>query len=213
MVRFGTNTQKSTEPAWQDVGANVLRMDSLYDASFHEWLKNEGNVSIIASYLQRIANEYPMDRIINALRWLVSSWRVESTAVIVRHITADWAVPQAPPPKPAASAHFRLDPVPVPPPTAADPSMLSGEARRGVLVRELTKDWTCQQIAQLVGMLALTFWSERTYLEAFLRTLVSDWDFCRLSSFFSYISGQLGLDYRVKVTMLQDAARRNASRL
>ncbi|KAJ2904365.1 hypothetical protein GGI21_004301, partial [Coemansia aciculifera] len=48
---------------------------------------------------------------------------------------------------------------------------------------------------------------------AFLRTLVSDWDFCRLSSFFSYISGQLGLDYRVKVTMLQDAARRNASRL
>ncbi|KAJ2751908.1 hypothetical protein H4R27_002407 [Coemansia aciculifera] len=213
MVRFGTNTQKSTEPAWQDVGANVLRMDSLYDASFHEWLKNEGNVSIIASYLQRIANEYPMDRIINALRWLVSSWRVESTAVIVRHITADWAVPQAPPPKPAASAHFRLDPVPVPPPSAADPSMLSGEARRGVLVRELTKDWTCQQIAQLVGMLALTFWSERTYLEAFLRTLVSDWDFCRLSSFFSYISGQLGLDYRVKVTMLQDAARRNATRL
>ncbi|KAJ2696399.1 hypothetical protein H4218_004636 [Coemansia sp. IMI 209128] len=213
MVRFGTNTQKSTEPAWQDVGANVLRMDSLYDASFHEWLKNEENVSIIASYLQRIANEYPMDRIINALRWLVSSWRVESTAVIVRHITADWAVPQAPPPKPAASAHFRLDLVPVPPPTAADPSMLSGEARRGVLVRELTKDWTCQQIAQLVGMLALTFWSERTYLEAFLRTLVSDWDFCRLSSFFSFISGQLGLDYRVKVAMLQDAARRNASRL
>ncbi|KAJ2800637.1 hypothetical protein H4S07_005138, partial [Coemansia furcata] len=158
---------------------------------------------------------YPMDRIINALRWLVSSWRVESTAVIVRHITADWAVPQAPPapPKPTASAHFRLDPVPASSPTAADPSMLSGEARRGVLVRELTKDWTCQQIAQLVGMLALTFWSERTYLEAFLRTLVSDWDFCRLSSFFSYISGQLGLDYRVKVTMLQDAARRNASRL
>ncbi|KAJ2632965.1 hypothetical protein GGF44_003748 [Coemansia sp. RSA 1694] len=154
-----------------------------------------------------------MDRIINALRWLVSSWRVESTAVIVRHITADWAVPQAPPPKPASSAHFRLDPVPPPPPAVVDPSMLSGEARRGVLVRELTKDWTCQQIAQLVGMLALTFWSERTYLEAFLRTLVSDWDFCRLSSFFSYISGQLGLDYRVKVTMLQDAARRNASRL
>ncbi|KAJ2798753.1 hypothetical protein H4S07_005615, partial [Coemansia furcata] len=72
MVRFGTNTQKSTEPAWQDVGANVLRMDSLYDASFHDWLKSEDNVSVIASYLQRIANEYPMDRIINALRWLVS---------------------------------------------------------------------------------------------------------------------------------------------
>ncbi|KAJ1844466.1 hypothetical protein LPJ57_009490, partial [Coemansia sp. RSA 486] len=54
---------------------------------------------------------------------------------------------------------------------------------------------------------------ERSHLEAFLKTLVSDWDFCRLSSFFSYVSGQLGLDYRVKVSMLQQAARRNASRL
>ncbi|KAJ2451712.1 hypothetical protein EV183_003428 [Coemansia sp. RSA 2336] len=208
-VRFGTNTQKTNEPAWQDVGANVLRMDSLYDASFHDWLKCEDNVTIIASYLQRIANEYPMDRIINALRWLVSSWRVESTATIVRHITAEWAV--SPNAKPSTSAPFRLD---APQTTQqADPAVLAGEARRGLLVRELTKDWTCQQIAQLVGMLSLTFWGERNHLEAFLRTLVSDWDFCRLSSFFSYISGQLGLDYRVKVSMLQQAARRNAARL
>ncbi|KAJ1883600.1 hypothetical protein LPJ66_011014, partial [Kickxella alabastrina] len=210
MVRFGTNTQKSNEPAWQDVGANVLRMDSLYDASFHNWLKCEDNVTIIASYLQRIANEYPMDRIINALRWLVSSWRLESTVVIVRHITADWALPKNPP-KPTASMPFRLDTHSAS--LQSDPAVLSGEGRRGVLVRELTKDWSSQQIAQLVGMLALTFWSERTHLEAFLRTLVSDWDFCRLSSFFSYVSGQLGLDYRMKVSMLQQAARRNASRL
>ncbi|KAJ2162967.1 hypothetical protein GGF46_000153 [Coemansia sp. RSA 552] len=214
MVRFGTNTQKSSEPAWQDVGANVLRMDSLYDASFHDWLKCEDNVSIIASYLQRIANEYPMDRIINALRWLVSSWRVESTAVIVRHVTAEWAVfaSTAAAAKPAA-APFRMDSLHSSTQQPADPAVLSGETRRGLLVRELTKDWTCQQIAQLVGMLSLSFWSERTHLEAFLRTLVSDWDFCRLSSFFSYVSSQLGLDYRVKVSMLQQAARRNASRL
>ncbi|KAJ2081457.1 hypothetical protein H4R24_002338 [Coemansia sp. RSA 988] len=210
MVRFGTNTQKTSEPAWQDVGANVLRMDSLYDASFHDWLKCEDNVSIIASYLQRIANEYPMDRIINALRWLVSSWRVESTAVIVRHITAEWVVSANS--KPSPNAPFRLD-APQPPSHQIEPAVLSGETRRGLLVRELTKDWTCQQIAQLVGMLSMTFWSERPHLEIFLRTLVSDWDFCRLSSFFSYISGQLGLDYRFKVSMLQQAARRNSSRL
>ncbi|KAJ1961468.1 hypothetical protein GGI12_003235 [Dipsacomyces acuminosporus] len=210
VVRFGTNTQKSNEPAWQDVGANVLRMDSLYDASFHDWLKCEDNVSIIASYLQRIANEYPMDRIINALRWLVSSWRVESTAVIVRHITSDWAAPQTPPKQ--DSAPFRLDPPSVSA-SQIDPAAVEGECRRGVLVRELTKDWSCQQIAQLVSLMSLTFWRERPLLEVFLRALVSDWDFCHLSSFFSYISGQLGLDYRVKVSMLQQAARRNASRL
>ncbi|KAI9502460.1 hypothetical protein BX070DRAFT_14529 [Coemansia spiralis] len=211
MVRFGTNTQKSSEPAWQDVGANVLRMDSLYDATFHKWLKSEENVLTIAVHLQRIANEYPLDRIINALRWLVSSWRVESTAVIVKYVTSDWATPQNPP-KPSSLGPFRLD-TQQSLSLQSDPGVLTGEARRGVLVRELTKDWTSQQIAQLVSILALNLWCERTHLEAFIRTLVSDWDFCRLSSFFSYISNQLCLDYRVKVSMLQQAARRNASRL
>ncbi|KAJ2555848.1 hypothetical protein EV175_002177, partial [Coemansia sp. RSA 1933] len=211
IVRFGTNTQKSTEPAWQDVGANVLRMDTLYDATFHRWLKSEENVLTIAIHLQRISNEYPLDRIINALRWLVSSWRVESTAVIVRYVTADWAAPQNPP-QPSSSP-FRSDINRTAVSLLSDPGILSGEARRGVLVRELTKDWTSQQIAQLVSILAVNLWCERPHLEAFIRTLVSDWDFCRLSSFFSYISNQLCLDYRVKVTMLQQAARRNASRL
>ncbi|KAJ1771953.1 hypothetical protein EV179_003174 [Coemansia sp. RSA 487] len=211
IVRFGTNTQKSTEPAWQDVGANVLRMDTLYDATFHRWLKSEENVLTIAIHLQRISNEYPLDRIINALRWLVSSWRVESTAVIVRYVTADWATPQNLPPQPTSSP-FRPD-ISRHASLLSDPGVLSGESRRGVLVRELTKDWTSQQIAQLVSILAVNLWCERPHLEAFIRTLVSDWDFCRLSSFFSYISNQLCLDYRVKVTMLQQAARRNVSRL
>ncbi|KAJ2763028.1 hypothetical protein H4S06_000324, partial [Coemansia sp. BCRC 34490] len=210
IVRFGTNTQKSTEPAWQDVGANVLRMDSLYDATFHRWLKSEENVLTIAIHLQRIANEYPLDRTINALRWLVSSWRVESTAVIVRYVTADWATPQNPP-QPSASP-FRSD-IGRHASLLTDPGVLAGESRRGVLVRELTKDWTSQQIAQLVSILAVNLWCERPHLEAFIRSLVCDWDFCRLSSFFSYITNQLCLDYRVKVTMLQQAARRNASRL
>ncbi|KAJ1902934.1 hypothetical protein LPJ81_003335, partial [Coemansia sp. IMI 209127] len=200
----------STEPAWQDVGANVLRMDTLYDATFHRWLKSEENVLTIAIHLQRISNEYPLDRIINALRWLVSSWRVESTAVIVRYVTADWAAPQNPP-QPSTSP-FRSD-ISRHASLLSDPGVLSGESRRGVLVRELTKDWTSQQIAQLVSILAVNLWCERPHLEAFIRTLVSDWDFCRLSSFFSYISNQLCLDYRVKVTMLQQAARRNASKL
>ncbi|KAG1080638.1 hypothetical protein G6F42_023269 [Rhizopus arrhizus] len=65
-------------------------MDQLYDASFYSWLKSEENVLVTAMYLHRIANEYPLVRIINALKWLISDWRLESISTLVRHVTVDW---------------------------------------------------------------------------------------------------------------------------
>ena len=65
-------------------------MDQLYDATFYTWLKSEDNVLVTAMYLHRIANEYPLERIANALKWLVSDWRWESTSILVRHVTVDW---------------------------------------------------------------------------------------------------------------------------
>lgn len=65
-------------------------MDSNYDATFYAWLKSEENVLVTSLYLHRIANEYPLERIINALEWLSADWRWESTSILVRHVTADW---------------------------------------------------------------------------------------------------------------------------
>jgi hypothetical protein len=65
-------------------------MDQLYDASFYSWLKSEENVLVTSMYLHRIANEYPLVRIINALKWLISDWRLESISTLVRHVTVDW---------------------------------------------------------------------------------------------------------------------------
>ena len=65
-------------------------MDTLYDATFYNWLKSEDNVVVISMYLHRIANQYPLPRIINALKWLISDWRLESIAVLVKQVTVDW---------------------------------------------------------------------------------------------------------------------------
>ncbi|KAJ1680093.1 hypothetical protein EV182_000696 [Spiromyces aspiralis] len=145
-------SSKKDDESWRDVGRNVAQMDTRYEATFRDWLQKEDNVSAIVNFLQRIANEYPLDRIINALQ---------------------------------------------------------GEVRRGILIRELTSDWSCSQIAQLITNLSHHFWSHRQLQEIFLRTLVASWSFCRLSEFFSHVGTHLGLDYRVKVAMLQQAARRN----
>lgn len=75
---------------WRDVHRNIKRMDQLYDATFYSWLKSEDNVLVTAMYLHRIANEYSLDRVANALKWLVADWRWESTSILVRHVTVDW---------------------------------------------------------------------------------------------------------------------------
>ncbi|KAI8076740.1 uncharacterized protein BX664DRAFT_343805 [Halteromyces radiatus] len=75
---------------WKDVHRNIKQMDQLYDATFYSWLKSEDNVLVTAMYLHRIANEYSLDRIINAVKWLVADWRWESTSILVRHITVGW---------------------------------------------------------------------------------------------------------------------------
>ncbi|RCH79580.1 hypothetical protein CU098_003934, partial [Rhizopus stolonifer] len=80
----------SNEDNWKDVYRNIKCMDQLYDASFYSWLKSEENVLVTAMYLHRIANEYPLVRIINALKWLISDWRLESISTLVRHVTVDW---------------------------------------------------------------------------------------------------------------------------
>ncbi|KAI7849401.1 hypothetical protein BDC45DRAFT_416231, partial [Circinella umbellata] len=85
-----TTATTTTDDDWKDVHRNIKRMDQLYDATFYTWLKSEDNVLVTAMYLHRIANEYPLERIANALKWLVSDWRWESTSILVRHVTVDW---------------------------------------------------------------------------------------------------------------------------
>lgn len=78
------------DTSWKDVHRNIKHMDQLYDATFHSWLKSEDNVLVTSVYLHRIANEYPLPRVVNALKWLISDWRLESISVLVRHVTMDW---------------------------------------------------------------------------------------------------------------------------
>lgn len=75
---------------WKDVHTNIKQMDQIYDATFYAWLKSEENVLVTSIYLHRIANEYSLERIINAMEWLTKDWRWESTSILVRHVTVDW---------------------------------------------------------------------------------------------------------------------------
>ncbi|KAJ1984467.1 hypothetical protein H4R33_004372 [Dimargaris cristalligena] len=189
-------THKPTSTSWRDVGTSIEQMDSLYGASFGHWLKCEENVTMTSNYLYRIANDYPIDRIANALKWLFSGWTLASIAVVVRHVTIDW-VDVAKQEAETRDPHRPANMVDV---------VATAESRRALLIREVTRDWNCSQIAQLLGSLS-SFWPSSQHREVFIRNLTKTWDFCRLSEFFSLLPPAITLDYRVKVSMLQDTAK------
>ncbi|KAJ1660357.1 hypothetical protein IWQ61_000698 [Dispira simplex] len=189
---------KPVPTSWRDVGNNIEEMDSTYGASFGQWLKNEDNIGMTSTYLYRIANEYPIDRIANALKWLFSGWTLNSITVVVRHITYDWvdvAKREARGTDPNQPQSFSMENI-----------IATAETRRALLIREVTRDWNCSQIAQLVGSLA-AFWPTQHHREIFLRSLTKAWDFCRLLELFSLLPASVALDYRAKASMLQGTAK------
>ncbi|KAI8602198.1 hypothetical protein EDD21DRAFT_372580 [Dissophora ornata] len=123
-----TTEIKEDPELWRDIQANVRKMDDLYDATFYTWLRSEDNVLVTASYLQRLAGEYDLDRIEHALCWLVNGWRLESIAILVKQVTFDWVLAKGD----------------------------QGELNRARLVLALTDNWAIQYIARLACTLLIS---------------------------------------------------------
>lgn len=168
--------------SWGDVESSLLKMDSLYGASFTTWLKNEENVTVTATYLQRVCNEYCFPRILAAIRWLEAGWKPDSTAWLLRHITQHWG-------------------------TGNRCSSDKVDIARATFVQCLMESWPKVKCAEFVpAFLDLAYTSLARRL-VFLRTLFEKFDFARLSELFSLMGS--GLDYSSKVLLLQEAARRD----
>ncbi|KAG2187841.1 hypothetical protein INT44_000591 [Umbelopsis vinacea] len=171
--------------SWRDVYRNIKCMDQLYDATFYSWLKSEDNVLVTAVYLHRIANEYPLFRIINALKWLISDWRLESISILVRHVTVDWKDEVGD----LRRAHLLRH-----------------------LTHSWATQYTATLITTILATPPYMS-STNQQRERFLRAFAQDWDFSKLSEFFMYLQSRANVDYKVKCVMLQEAARRERETL
>ncbi|KAI0239674.1 hypothetical protein L0F63_002695 [Massospora cicadina] len=172
---------------WGNVESSLLKMDSLYGASFTSWLKSEENVVVTASYLQRICNEYCFPRILTAVRWLERGWKADSTAWLLRHLTQHWGTGNRCP-------DDKVD------------------VARATFVQCLMDTWSKPKRAELIlGFLELTYPTHSPRRSTFLRTVFEKYDFKALSELFSFMGA--GLDYCTKVMLLQEAARRDSAHI
>ncbi|KAK4513421.1 uncharacterized protein ATC70_005421 [Mucor velutinosus] len=176
-----TATTALSPDAWKDVSSNIKKMDSNYDATFHAWLKSEDNVLVTSLYLHRIANDYPLERIINALEWLSADWRWESTSILVRHVTADWVDEEG--------------------------DRKRAKLLRK-LTRQWATHFTATMITTILISAPYTTCNKKR--ESFIQEFTRDWDFSKLSEFFMFLRSRANIDYKFKCAMLQEAARKEA---
>ncbi|ORZ08391.1 hypothetical protein BCR42DRAFT_144643 [Absidia repens] len=170
---------------WKDVDRNIKQMDQLYDATFYSWLKAEDNVLVTSMYLQRIANEYSLDRVINAIKWLVSDWRWESTSILVRHITVGWCDEEG--------------------------DMRRAQLLRH-LTQTWAAQYTATLLTAILTTSPYST-APNAQRERFIRAFTDGWGFSKLSEFFMYLQNQTNIDYKTKCLMLQEAARRERKKL
>ncbi|OLY78456.1 hypothetical protein AYI68_g6616 [Smittium mucronatum] len=217
---------------WQRVCENVRKMDRLYDAAFESWIKNEANASLIGAHLQRIANLYPIDRIINALLYIFEGWTPENVAVVLNSITSSWAsptpfvpVPHIDAPYPPLASISLLPNHKVNTPSSSTlslhpghsssphtcslpgrsplPHEMDAQLKRGYLARSISSTWPMKRKARLIKALFVPYPLLHPSLVPFLAAFTLNWNFDLMSSLFSHIA-YLGirLDYSLKVLFL-----------
>ncbi|KAI9482803.1 MAG: hypothetical protein EXX96DRAFT_121781 [Benjaminiella poitrasii] len=181
--RQGINSESSRQTPidWKDIQGNIQQMDQLYDATFYSWLKSEENVLVTSIYLQRIVDEYPLDRTMHALTWLTADWRWESTSILVRHVTLNWSQEEGDD-KRAKLLRY--------------------------LTKDWAIHFTAALMTTVLVSAPYSFCSE-TRRERFLRIFTDGWDFSKLSEFFMFLKSRAHIDNKFKCMMLQEAARKN----
>ncbi|KAF9418616.1 hypothetical protein BGZ76_004364, partial [Entomortierella beljakovae] len=129
---------------WRDIQANVRKMDDLYDATFYTWLRSEDNVLVTASYLQRLAGEYDLERIEHALcelnrarlvLALTDNWGIQYIARLASTLLTNATLPTTPQPLLSHKfphSHTRMSSMPNSSITSLSPSSISPPSMIGV---------------------------------------------------------------------------------
>ncbi|KAI9492499.1 hypothetical protein BDB00DRAFT_765453, partial [Zychaea mexicana] len=78
------------EMKWKNTQKNLERMDDMYNTTFSAWVQAEENALTTATHLKRLAYEYSLDRLIHAIKWIITDWRLQNIATLIKHVISDW---------------------------------------------------------------------------------------------------------------------------
>ncbi|KAI7848428.1 hypothetical protein BDC45DRAFT_541027 [Circinella umbellata] len=75
---------------WKNTQKNVERMDDMYNTTFSTWIQAEENALTTANYMKRLTNEYPLERLIHVIKWIITDWRLQSISTLIKNVISNW---------------------------------------------------------------------------------------------------------------------------
>ncbi|KAH6580723.1 hypothetical protein BASA61_009459 [Batrachochytrium salamandrivorans] len=80
----------SDEYAHIDIDWSMQAMDTLYAASFYDYVRDEDNIVVTGPKLARLIKDYRPKQVAKAVLWMVQGWSVHKTAKLLAMIFTDW---------------------------------------------------------------------------------------------------------------------------
>jgi len=187
-------TLSFSSPAWLAVEENIAKMDSLYDASFSSWIRNESHLHISATHIRRIFRDYTDAQVVNGLTWLVSDWTLGSiTRFLEAVIVKDLWISEID--ESVDDNVFRKRKSDVLP-NASELWMPSALFSRNVgIIAALISSWTMNFTSEIL----LSFLKSMSLdqKQRFMAVFLKDWGFSKVSELFMHMGSRVEWDLKI----------------
>lgn len=82
-------TKKCRSITMETIEESISAMDSIYDANFGDWIRNEANCKTVASNIKKYLNVYKSSEFIMVIKWIVKDWTLKSIINLMRSLITD----------------------------------------------------------------------------------------------------------------------------
>ncbi|KAJ3077362.1 hypothetical protein HDU98_000012 [Podochytrium sp. JEL0797] len=147
-------------------------MDSLFNASFVDFIKTEKNCDFNGRHIAHLVKDYKLDQVVHGIKWLVEGWSVEGTARLLKNVFEDWL------PELAGFAIARIgsDWELRPKMGLIVAFMMMGETEgvAALFIRSLTIGWDASKVTELISCLDSVLEWESSYFTKFAELLLQE---------------------------------------
>lgn len=70
---------------------SMRRMDEMYSATFHDFLREECNRPLIATHIRRMFQDFSFLEIAKGITWLTSAWSASAAGELIGFLTEEWS--------------------------------------------------------------------------------------------------------------------------
>ena len=73
----------------ESIEESIRLMDSIYDANFGEWIRNEQNCKVVGQNIKKYIGKYDDSDFIMVIKWIVKEWTLKGIMQFTKKFITD----------------------------------------------------------------------------------------------------------------------------